>query len=169
MRMTLGVGVSVLVGIAGLGTGGQAPAESRPRITYVANEGFLVSVGDTAVLVDGLFGGRSLDFADVPNEETLERLRRGAPPFDDVRVALVTHRHVDHFDAAVAEAFLRSRPEAVLVGPSQVVDDLRKTPGFEAVARRAHTAPAETRRARPRAAPRPSKHPTRLSSCPARP
>jgi L-ascorbate metabolism protein UlaG (beta-lactamase superfamily) len=139
VRGTLAVAVFCLMGAESL-----APAEETPspRITYVANEGFLVAAGDASVLVDGLFGGPSLDWADVPSAETQERLRAGAPPFDKVRVALVTHRHVDHFDPGVAVAFLRSRPEADLVGPPQVVERLEATPGFEAVASRVHAAPA---------------------------
>jgi L-ascorbate metabolism protein UlaG (beta-lactamase superfamily) len=142
MRGTLAVAVSFLLGAGSLARAEGAPVGSSVRITYVANEGFLVSAGDTAVLVDGLFGGRPLDFADVPAEETLEKLRTGAAPFDTVRVALVTHRHVDHFDPGVATAFLRSRPEADLVGPPQVVERLEATPGYEAVASRVHTVPA---------------------------
>jgi L-ascorbate metabolism protein UlaG (beta-lactamase superfamily) len=118
-------------------------AEVSPRITYVANEGFLVQVGGTAVLVDGLFGGPALEWADVPSAEIQEKLRAGAPPFETVRVALVTHRHVDHFDPEVAVDFLRSRPEAELVGPPQVIERLQEAPGFEAVASRAHAASAE--------------------------
>jgi L-ascorbate metabolism protein UlaG (beta-lactamase superfamily) len=120
------------------GLAGAHPA----RITYVANEGFLVATDAAGVLVDGLFGGPALDWADVPSPETQEALRAGAPPFDHVRVALVTHRHVDHFDPGLAVAFLRSRPTAELVGPPQVVERLRGIPGFEAVASRVHAAAA---------------------------
>ena len=140
--MAVGLLTFTLAGAAVLAVGGETPATSTARITYVANEGFLVRVGDTAVLVDGLFGGQPLDFADVPDEKTLEKLRAGAPPFHNVRVALVTHRHVDHFDPGVAAAFLRGRPEADLVGPPQVVELLEATPGFEAVASRVHAVPA---------------------------
>ena len=141
MRRALFVSLLSLVAVAEVSPG-EAPVSSPGRITYVANEGFLVSVGDTAVLVDGLFGGPSLDWADVPSTETQEKLRAGAPPFDRVRVALVTHRHVDHFDPGVAVAFLRSRPGADLVGPPQVLERLEETPGFEAVASRVHAVPA---------------------------
>jgi L-ascorbate metabolism protein UlaG (beta-lactamase superfamily) len=142
MRRALAVAVCGLVG-----TGSPAPAEdsgSGPaaRITYVANEGFLVTVGDAGVLVDGLFAPGPLDWADVPSADTRRRLETGAPPFDEVRVALVTHRHVDHFDPGVAVAFLRSRPGADLVGPPQVEERLKATPGFEAVASRVHAVPA---------------------------
>lgn len=139
MRGTLAVALSCLMGAGSLALAGETPSA---RITYVANEGFLVTAGDRAVLVDGLFGGPSLDWADVPSAETQEKLRAGAPPFDEVRVALVTHRHVDHFDPAVAVAFLGSRPEADLVGPPQVVERLRETPGYAAVASRVHAASA---------------------------
>ncbi len=131
-----------LAGVAGPFLAAAPPAPTPARITYVANEGFLVSAGESAVLVDALFGVEPLSFAEVPGAEILDKLEAGAPPFDNVRVALVTHRHVDHFDPGVAVAFLRSRPEAVLVGPPQVVEGLAETPGFDAVSSRAHAVPA---------------------------
>ena len=139
MRGTLVAVVSCLVGAGSLALPEEAPSA---RVTYVANEGFLVRAGGTGVLVDALFGPRPLNFAEVPAAETLEKVRTGAPPFDTVRVALVTHRHVDHFDPEVAMAFLRGRPGADLVGTAQVLARLEETPGFEAVASRAHAVPA---------------------------
>jgi len=140
-RMTV-IAVALLVGGATPAPAADGAAESSTRVAYVANEGFLVKVGDTAVLVDALFGPRPLSFADVPGTRSLEKLQKGEPPFDRVRVALVTHRHVDHFDAKVAVAFLRSRPHTDLVGPPQVIEDLQATPGSEAVVARLHAAPA---------------------------
>lgn len=140
--MAVGFLTFTLAGAASLAMGGETPAASPARITYVANEGFLVQAGDTAVLVDALFGEKPLDFAEVPTEETLEKLRGGAAPFDAVRVALVTHRHVDHFDPGVASAFLHGHRDADLVGPPQVVASLKETPGFEGVASRVHAVPA---------------------------
>jgi L-ascorbate metabolism protein UlaG (beta-lactamase superfamily) len=142
LRHVVLAGVACLLGIGTPAWAEDAAVRSAPRITYVANEGFLVEVGAAAVLVDALFGPRPLSFADVPGTGVLEKLETGAPPFDGVCAALVTHRHVDHFDAEIALAFLRGRPEAALVGPPQVVERLEATPGFEAVASRVHAAPA---------------------------
>jgi L-ascorbate metabolism protein UlaG (beta-lactamase superfamily) len=130
------------LGTAILPAAEKATPVPRARIVYVANEGLLVSVGTTSVLVDGLLGGPARDWADIPSAEIQEKLRTGAPPFDTVRVALVTHRHVDHLDPTVAVGFLLSRPEAELVGPAQVVERLQETPGFDAVTSRVHAAAA---------------------------
>ncbi len=119
-----------------LGPAPEATAEDRPplEITYVANDGFLLRAGQRAVLIDALFGGRPLDFCDVPDQETRRRLEATSPPFDQVDVALVTHRHIDHFEPTLATRFLKARPQAVLVGPRQVVAALREQPDFASVA-----------------------------------
>jgi len=52
----------------------------RARVTYLGNEGYLIGMGDSKVLIDGLF--RSDHYA-CPSEETIEaivgRFLRGDP------------------------------------------------------------------------------------------
>ncbi|MDH4270448.1 MAG: MBL fold metallo-hydrolase [Candidatus Aminicenantes bacterium] len=94
-------------------------------LTYVANMGVLVSSGDTKVLIDGLFDAAN-SHTRVPAPETFESIMRGEPPFDGVDLVLVTHKDRDHFSAALAVRYLETRPEPILVAPSDAVEAIRK-------------------------------------------
>jgi L-ascorbate metabolism protein UlaG (beta-lactamase superfamily) len=95
------------------------------QVTYVANEGFLLQVGGKKILIDAIFNDGTINFAHVPDTETLERLEKAEPPFDDVDLILVTHKHRDHFEAEPVLHHLASNPEGVLLAPSQAVELLQ--------------------------------------------
>jgi L-ascorbate metabolism protein UlaG (beta-lactamase superfamily) len=94
-------------------------------LTFLANEGVLLSAGGKHVLIDGLFLKYKRGYA-VPADSTLAALQRARPPFDSVDVVLVTHRHGDHFHPAPVAAHLRANPRATLVTSQQVIDSLRR-------------------------------------------
>ncbi len=100
------------------------------KVTYVANEGFLIEAGGKKILIDSFFSDKSLDSCHVPDAETLKRLEAAEAPFDDVDVILVTHRHVDHFAPESVLRHLSANAGAVTVGPPQVVSMLRAQPGW---------------------------------------
>ncbi len=110
---------------------GQAPrsglvAQKQPlALTYVANCGVMVSSGDLKVLVDALFDKPNPEYR-APAPEVLDKMMKGAAPFDGVDLVLVTHNHPDHFDAALAVRYLETRPEPVLAAPSDAVEAMRK-------------------------------------------
>ena len=56
------------------GDAGAAPAPDA-SVTYVANEGFLIEVGDEKILVDALFHDPTIDFCHAPTAETAGRPR----------------------------------------------------------------------------------------------
>ena len=84
---------------------------NRPlRLTYIANEGFMVEVGGTKILIDAFFGGLQGDWADQPDETTAGKLARAEPPFDDVDLIAISHRHSDHFSEQMVIQHLLSNP-----------------------------------------------------------
>ena len=87
---------------------------AQVRITYLANEGVLLTAGNTRVLVDALFRDSLGDYA-RHDSGTQERLETGKPPFDGVALALATHYHLDHWDAGAISRFLRLNPAAIFV------------------------------------------------------
>jgi L-ascorbate metabolism protein UlaG (beta-lactamase superfamily) len=97
-------------------------------VTYIANEGFLIRAGAAKVLVDGLFRDDRITFCDVPSKELLGQIEMGLPPFDDIDVVLVTHCHVDHFNASSVLRFLKNHRECTLLCPSQVRTALQNAP-----------------------------------------
>lgn len=102
--------------------------EAAPlTITFLANEGVHLAAGDKAVLIDALFERYGPDFA-LPADSTRAALAAARPPFHDVDVVLVTHRHGDHFHPTPVAAHLRANPRATLLTSRQVIDSLRAYP-----------------------------------------
>jgi L-ascorbate metabolism protein UlaG (beta-lactamase superfamily) len=93
-------------------------------ITFLANEGVMLSSGTNKVLIDALFVKYETGYA-VPADSTRAALERSRPPFDGVDLVLVTHRHGDHFHPAPVAAHLRANPDATLLTSRQVIDSLR--------------------------------------------
>ena len=128
-----------------------APARSAQpgvTITFLANEGVLLEGGGKRVLVDALFQKYETSFA-VPSAGTQRALAAAQPPFAEVDLVLVTHRHGDHFHPAPVVAHLQADPGAVLLASAQVVDSLRgRLPADGSLAPRiqARTIPTGTRR-----------------------
>ena len=104
----------------------QPAAAASRTLTYVANAGVLVTVGETKILIDALFElTRPNPLYRSPSPETIERMVNGTAPFDGVTLALVTHSDRDHFDPRVALRFLEGRREATLVAPADAVAAMR--------------------------------------------
>lgn len=104
-------------------------AQSGGQALYLANEGVLVSKGDTRVLFDPLFEdsyGRYL----LPSAEMVDALMDGRPPFDGIDAVFVSHAHGDHFSARLILRFLRAQPTARLYAPAQAVRELRGAAGI---------------------------------------
>ncbi len=115
LRRALGLGGLIAL-LAGSTTAGEV------EITYLANEGFLISAGESKVLIDGLFPGID-GFPRLPADLAAD-LESGRPPFDGIDLVLVTHHHDDHFGPGEVARFLATQP-AVLVSTRQVLDRLR--------------------------------------------
>ena len=100
-------------------------------ITFVANEGVLLSSPSGKVLIDALISPYRT-YAH-PSDSLRRAMEAGRPPFDSVSAVLVTHRHGDHFGAGPVNAFLRNNPRARLITSQQVIDSLHRLPGAPAV------------------------------------
>jgi L-ascorbate metabolism protein UlaG (beta-lactamase superfamily) len=103
------------------GYSGDVPPELH--VTALGNEGFLVEVGSSTVIVDGLY--RGLRGYVAPTEQQLRARERAEPPFDVMDLVLATHHHPDHFDAKVVASHLKSNPRAVIVTTPMAVELIR--------------------------------------------
>jgi L-ascorbate metabolism protein UlaG (beta-lactamase superfamily) len=104
----------LLLGIL-LGSGCSQDNTNTLEVTYIGNEGFMISTGSTKVLIDAL--PRS-DYYATPSDSLTEKIVNGIPPFDGVEYFLVTHDHADHFNAELALRFLLKHPASQFVaGP----------------------------------------------------
>ena len=99
------------------------------EITYIANEGFMISGSSKNIIVDALF--RS-PFGYI-NTPTLiyERMKSALDPFEKLDLILFSHAHWDHYTPEMAFDVLKSHSEAVLIGNSITVGGLKQTSGEE--------------------------------------
>lgn len=103
------------------------PKNFDPRlvVTYLANEGVQLAFGGKTVIIDALFREGVSGYAHV-EPSTLGKLEQAQPPFDKVRLVLVTHRHGDHFDRESVARHLANNPKAVLVTSAQVTKSVHQ-------------------------------------------
>ena len=102
-----------------------APQNPTVEITYIANEGVLISSGGKQVLIDGLHREYERDYASLPPAER-EKIETAKPPFDKIDLILVSHRHLDHFHPESVGLHLQHNPNTQLVTSQQVVDEVEK-------------------------------------------
>jgi L-ascorbate metabolism protein UlaG (beta-lactamase superfamily) len=131
----------VLVAALGLRFGARLGAANRAFstrdapplvLTFIANEGVLLSTGTHKVLIDAIYEKPHPDYR-APSAEALDQMMTGVPPFDGVDLFLLTHNHPDHFAAPAAAKFLAASAKTVCLAPADAVDALRKTPEWAAI------------------------------------
>ncbi len=121
----LPVGMAIVGSTVAAVAGSDVQSASQVTITYLANEGIMVTSGDKSVLVDALFrGGVSSYERHEPAE--LEKIETAKPPYGGVDLVLVTHFHADHFDAGSVARHLANNKNAVLVTSEQVAKEVQK-------------------------------------------
>jgi L-ascorbate metabolism protein UlaG (beta-lactamase superfamily) len=99
-------------------------AQEALGISYLANEGFLITGGNRSVLIDALFREGVKGYATV-SQANREKLENAGGPFDKIDLALATHFHADHFDALAVSNHLIRNPRALFVSTNQAVEKLK--------------------------------------------
>ncbi len=96
-------------------------------MTFVNNAGFLITVGDSKILIDALY---ETDNPNVdPPKEVVQRAVNAEPPFDQIDLVIVTHSCGDHFTADVVRDHLQNNEVAVLVSTPHVVLQIERLGG----------------------------------------
>ena len=102
------------------------PAQSPTvEVTYIANEGVLISSGGKQVLIDGLHREYGPEYAFLPAADR-DKIENAKAPFDQIDLILVSHRHLDHFHPESVGLHLQHNPKAVLVSSQQVAEEVEK-------------------------------------------
>ncbi len=115
------------------------PNAPTVTITYIANEGFLLSGGGKKVVIDGIYQG-GWTFYQVPPSEVLTQMKEATGPFDHVDALLTTHQDGDHFNASCVAQHLTNNPAATLIGPAQVCNAVTSLAGTTGTSGRVITA-----------------------------
>ena len=102
-----------------------SPQAATVEITYIANEGVLLSSGGKQVLIDGLHREYERDYAFLPPADR-EKIETEKAPFDKIDLILVSHRHLDHFHPESVGLHLQHNARATLVSSQQVVEEVEK-------------------------------------------
>ncbi|UCE17256.1 MAG: MBL fold metallo-hydrolase [Gemmatimonadota bacterium] len=90
------------------------------EITYIANEGVLITSHETQILIDALFRNFGSDYP-FHSYEDLEKLETATTPYDSIDIVLATHGHGDHFNSQSVGRHLIHNENAYFIGPLQTV------------------------------------------------
>lgn len=130
LRLTTCCRVLFLLGFLPLFGSAQNGGKNPLEVTYIANEGFLISMGGTKLLIDALH--KTKNYAS-PSDTLAAKMIDAIPPFDNVDYVLVTHDHADHFSAEMVSRFLLNHPGAQFIASSETC---RKLAGNDAADRK---------------------------------
>ncbi|WP_286829095.1 MULTISPECIES: MBL fold metallo-hydrolase [Kordiimonas] len=108
------------------------------KLCHIANAGFLVEGEETAVLFDA---ARVTDEYDgeygLPSAGLMADLTLGKGAFEKVKLAFVSHKHNDHFDAGATLAHLRADADVTYLMPPEAFEMLKQAGLTEAEEARA--------------------------------
>lgn len=97
------------------------------EVTFMGNNGVLLSAGGEKVLIDALQLHDNAFWTRL-SQPDLQELVKGNAPFDNIAYALATHDHPDHYARGAVGVFLVNNPEAKFLGPPQVLNSLGPHP-----------------------------------------
>jgi L-ascorbate metabolism protein UlaG (beta-lactamase superfamily) len=98
------------------GTCRNSDTSGNLQITYIANEGFLVSAYNKKVLIDALFKSKNYT---SPSDSTAGKIISSTAPLNDINYLLVTHAHQDHFNQNMCAEFLRNNTKVKFISTSE--------------------------------------------------
>ena len=102
-----------------------ATAQETSTIQYLANEGVMITHGETSILFDPIHNYPNDTYQRVPPEMEAA-IYAGQPPYDGVDGVFVSHYHADHFSAAGLVRLLHERSDIDLYAPAQAVSEMRQ-------------------------------------------
>lgn len=97
------------------------------EITYIANEGFMISNGKKKVLIDAL-QRNPWGYVSTP-EPVSAKMIHSEPPFKKLDLVIASHAHRDHFEPGMVSRVLSHHPETVFVSSQNAIDELKKVTG----------------------------------------
>lgn len=102
----------------------QLAAAQAAEAFYIANEGVMVTDGDTKILFDPLFPNTYGQYI-LPPEELKQAMFAGTAPFDGVDAIFISHYHGDHFSPEEVYQLMEAQTNIQLYAPNQAVVAMR--------------------------------------------
>lgn len=102
-----------------------AEAQADIVITQLANEGVIISDGDTRIMIDGMVVEPYSVYGGLP-DDAAARFKKASGPFADIDLALASHRHHEHNQPSYACSFMKTSKDTLFVSSSQVLDLMRE-------------------------------------------
>jgi L-ascorbate metabolism protein UlaG (beta-lactamase superfamily) len=103
------------------------------EVTYIANEGFLVKVGDKKLLIDALFGNREFKWCEIPNKETMNSILKNEGDFKNTDLIVTTHAHIDHFYPSYVSEHLSNNMHGKFISCEQPVKVLKRLDDYDKI------------------------------------
>ncbi len=100
-------------------------AQADIVITQLANEGVIISDGETRIMIDGMVVEPYSVYGGLPPEAAV-MFKSASGPFSGIDLALASHRHHDHNQPSYACSFMKASPDTLFVSSSQVLDLMRE-------------------------------------------
>ena len=97
---------------------GSSQSQTDVTITYLQNDGVLISDGTDKVLIDAVFNFAS-GWINL-NATEAAKVTNAQAPYDDVDLILITHNHGDHYSTSAVNTHLSNNANARLISPPPV-------------------------------------------------
>ena len=97
---------------------GSSQSQTDVTITYLQNDGVLISDGTDKVLIDAVFNFAS-GWINL-NATEAAKVTNAQAPYDDVDLILITHNHSDHYSTSAVNTHLSNNANARLIAPPPV-------------------------------------------------
>jgi L-ascorbate metabolism protein UlaG (beta-lactamase superfamily) len=100
-------------------------ATNNAEITYIGNEGFMISNNGKKVFIDALYLYNSpKDILD--SEDTIRKMiMNNTEPFSNSQLYLVTHNHPDHCNLPMVTTYLKNNTQADFVSYKAIVNGIK--------------------------------------------
>jgi len=131
-RLPVFIAAMVCIVLSLCRTDGTAERNATPQaksnsvtVTYIGNEGVLISSGEHQVLIDGLHREYKPDYA-FPSPALLTALETAHEPYNKIDLILVSHVHLDHFHGQSIGLHLKNNKSAQLISSEQIVSGVKE-------------------------------------------
>ena len=99
--------------------------QKQLKITYIANEGFLLSTPGKKIMVDALFTGGYGIFL-TPPKSLIDSIENAISPFNSINLFLLTHHHADHCDRVLLTNYLAKQKNVPLICSKPALDFIKE-------------------------------------------